>query len=442
MYKIFFNFIKNKIGRIKNLKSKKNIQKKYNQYKDKFVNLHFLKILNTNFQRAQDLVEQSFKSIVFDESLLKQSNFWIKSVTWSLIGTTSFAIIWLSFAKTDEVVFAIGKLEPKGDVKDIQIPIGGVIEEIFVESGDIVQENQKLIQLDKESSYSQFISLESSITEKDVQLKKNLNILSLKKLQKNEEDKLTKEKYNLASNKLKINKKILDSLEKLVDEGAVSEFEYLNRQIAFKELVSSLQQIEIEGKRNKALLDQQIKNLESEQARIKSELSSLNSQLIQVKVNLKYLSIKSPVKGIIFDLKPTSPGYVAQSSEPIMKIVPFNDLEADIEIPSNKIGFVKKNMPVEISIDSFPASDFGVLEGNLKSIGSDALPPSLSEQRTEYIYPAVVTLDNQKLILKNGEELPLQVGMSLTANIKLRKVSYIQLLFRTLSNKANSIKKT
>ena len=442
MYKRFFYFIKNKIGRIKNLNSKKYIQKKYDLCKDKFVNLHFLKILNTNFHKAQDLVEKSFKSIVFDESLLKQSNFWIKSVTWSLIGTSFFAIIWLSFAKTDEVVFAIGKLEPKGDVKDIQIPIGGVIEEIFVESGDIVQENQKLIQLDKESSYSQFISLKSSITEKEVQLKKNLNILSLKKSQKNEEDKLTKEKYNLASNKLKINKKILDSLEKLVDEGAVSEFEYLNRQIAFKELVSSLQQIEIEGKRNKALIDQQIKNLESEQARIKSELSSLNSQLIQVKVNLKYLSIKSPVKGIIFDLKPTSPGYVAQSSEPIMKIVPFNDLEADIEIPSNKIGFVKKNMPVEISIDSFPASDFGVLEGNLKSIGSDALPPSLSEQRTEYIYPAVVTLDNQKLILKNGEELPLQVGMSLTANIKLRKVSYIQLLFRTLSNKANSIKKT
>ena len=228
----------------------------------------------------------------------------------------------------------------------------------------------------------------------------------------------------------------------MVDEGAVSEFEYLNRQIAFKELVSSLQQIEIEGKRNKALLDQQIKNLESEQARIKSELSSLNAQLIQVKVNLKYLSIKSPVKGIIFDLKPTSPGYVAQSSEPIMKIVPFNDLEADIEIPSNKIGFVKEDMPVEISIDSFPASDFGVIKGNLKSIGSDALPPSLSEQRTEYIFPAVVSLDNQKLILKNGEELPLHVGMSLTANIKLRKVSYIQLLFRTLSNKANSIKKT
>ena len=62
-----------------------------------------------------------------------------------------FCPLWLSFAKTDEVVVALGKLEPKGDVKDIQIPIGGVIEEILVESGDSVDKNQVLVQLDKEA---------------------------------------------------------------------------------------------------------------------------------------------------------------------------------------------------------------------------------------------------------------------------------------------------
>ena len=80
--------------------------------------------------RAGDKIEKSFKTISFDESLLKQSSFWLKSVTWTLIGTSSFAVLWLSFAKTDEVVIALGKLEPKGDVKDIQIPIGGVIEAV------------------------------------------------------------------------------------------------------------------------------------------------------------------------------------------------------------------------------------------------------------------------------------------------------------------------
>ena len=157
--------------------------------------------------------------------------------------------------------------------------------------------------------------------------------------------------------------------------------------------------------------------------------------------------MESPVTGIVFDLKPTTEGYVAQSSEPIMKIVLFDDLEADIELPSNKIGFVKVGMPVDISIDSFPSTDFGVLQGKIKSIGSDALVPSQADQRPEYRFPAVVQLDNQKLKLKNGKSLPLQVGsttvMTLAsgATIKLRKVSYIKLILTiSLSNRVDAIK--
>ncbi len=174
---------------------------------------------------------------------------------------------------------------------------------------------------------------------------------------------------------------------------------------------------------------------------IRAEIASLKSELIAAKVTLKYQSLKSPVSGIVFDLKPTNEGYVAQSSEPIMKIVPFDDLEADIEIPSNKIGFVKVGMPVEISIDSFPSSDFGVLQGNVKIIGSDALAPSQVDQRTDYKYPATIELEEQIFKLKNGSSLPLQVGMSLSANIKLRKVSYLQLLFSTFDKKTDALKK-
>ena len=120
-----------------------------------------------------------------------------------------------------------------------------------------------------------------------------------------------------------------------------------------------------------------------------------------------------------------------------MKIVPFDDLE-DIEIPSNKIGFVK-SMPVEINIDSFPSSDFGVLEGKVTKF-SDALAPSQIEQRNEYKYPATIELEEQTFKLQDGSSLPLQVGMSLSANIKLRKVSYLQLLFSNFEKKTDALK--
>ena len=61
--------------------------------------------------------------------------------------------------------------------------------------------------------------------------------------------------------------------------------------------------------------------------------------------------------------------------------------------------------------------------------------PSQLEQKTEYKYPATIELKEQIFKLQNGSSLPLQVGMSLSANIKLRKVSYLQLLFSTFDNK-------
>ena len=82
------------------------INKKFNfiinQRNKKFSD--FFLLTQEKFNKIQDLVDKSFKNISFDESLLKQSGFWLKSVTWALIGSSSFAVIWLCFAKTDEVV--------------------------------------------------------------------------------------------------------------------------------------------------------------------------------------------------------------------------------------------------------------------------------------------------------------------------------------------------
>ena len=124
-----------------------------------------------------------------------------------------------------------------------------------------------------------------------------------------------------------------------------------------------------------------------------------------------------------------------------MKVVPFNALEAKVEIPSGDIGFVRKGMPVDISIDSFPATDFGVLLGSVKGIGSDALPPDPAKQQLDYRFVAIIELASQQLKLKSGQKLPLQVGMSLTANIKLRRVSYLQMLLGGFRDKADSLRR-
>ena len=377
-------------------------------------------------RRAQNQLEQKVSSVSHDESVLQQSRFWMRAVTWSLIGTTGLAVGWLAIARTEEIVVAQGKLEPLGDVKEIQIPVGGVARDILIKGGDRVSKGQILIQLDTETSSEQVNSLEAQLTKKQQQLK-----LKLEEQQGTLD--LSREQVATTRDNLALEQQILSRFEFLSAQGASSELQYLQQRNKVRELRGRVTKEKLDGARQQSILNQEIEQLNA-------QLAQLKAQLTEAKVTLKYQSLRSPVDGVVFDLKPTTPGFVAQSSEPVLKIVPFNNLEADVEIPSNKIGFVREGMSVDISIDSFPATDFGVLEGKVTSIGSDALPPDQQKQRQEYRFPATIQLDSQQLKLKNGTTLPLQVGMSLTANIKLRSVSYLQLLLGQFQSNTDSLR--
>ena len=312
------------------------------------------------FQNAQDRLEQRVQRSK-EEVSVKPSTIWAQAITYSLISGTTFGIGWLALAKTEEIVITQGKLEPIAGVIPIKIPLQGVTKQIFVKEGEKVKAGQLLIELDTEATRAK-------------------------------QDSLIKSK--------EINKNILDKLSYLLQEGAVSEVQYLQQKL---------------------------------------QLNSIESEITKNNLTLKYQRIKAPIDGTVFNLIPQKPGYVANTGEPIMEIVPSDNLQARVEINSSKIGFVKVGKKADISIDSFPASDFGIIGGTVTNIGSDALPPKPSEGKG-YRFPADVILNEQYLSLKSGEKLPLQAGMSLTANIKLRKVSYLKLLLNKFSDKADSLR--
>ena len=373
----------------------------------------------------------------YDESILQQGRFWMRTVTWTLIGSSVFGVAWLALARTEEIVVAPGQLEPIGSVQDIQMPLGGVADQILVAEGDTVKAGQVLMKLDTEASEEQRVSLEKTIKLKQEQLQ-------LKEQEKLNYMKVNQEEVLMLESNLELQSEILDRFEQLEQAGAASELQYLNQQNVVAETRGKLMQSKADRLRQIALLDQQT-------AQLKSELADLNGRLVETKVTLRYQKLKSPVDGVVFDLKPTSRGFTAQTTQTVMKVVPIGSLEAKVEVPSNKIGFVqvppgcpeKRDacMNADISIDSFPSSDFGVLNGKVTRIGSDALEPDPQEQRQELSFPVTIQLDDQQLKLKTGSSLPLQVGMSLTANIKLRKVSYLQLLLGEFQDKAESLQR-
>ncbi len=54
--------------------------------------------------------------------VVQQSPVWLRATIWTLLATAGFSVAWLALAQTEEIVVANGKLEPIGDVKEIQVP--------------------------------------------------------------------------------------------------------------------------------------------------------------------------------------------------------------------------------------------------------------------------------------------------------------------------------
>jgi hemolysin D len=270
-----------------------------------------------------------------------------------------------------------------------------------------------------------------------------------------------------------INQNIINKFEPLVKEGAISQLQYLKQQqdistkqadvirltkeedrlklalaqsneklrnstaLSQEELLAKItindkNIAEIDSQLTKVILDNQKRILE-----INSQVSEIDSKLTQAKETLKYQTIQSPVDGTIFELKAKSSGFVVNSSEPILKIVPADNLVAKVYITNRDIGFVKEGQKVDVRIDSFPFQEYGDIKGELIEIGSDALPPDQVYQY--WRFPAKVRLDGQALLI-NSRQVPLQSGMSINANIKLRKRTVISIFTDFMVQKAESLK--
>ena len=418
--------IKKKINTLKKnfyvINYKNIVNKSLSSLKDNYVSNKFIFLIKNNY------ATKKFFSLINRNDLelyLKQDKFLLKTTNMAMVGLTFFGLGWLFLAKTDEIIIVSGKIIPTGEVSTIKMPSTGIIKEILVGEGDKVLKDQILLKLDTRSNEQRDQTLKEEITFKENQL------TSLRD-EFDEFIKNSKKGFISLNNNIDLQNSILEKYENLVKLGAVPELQYLDRK-------SNLISLKTEK-------DNLIKDFESNKSKyiqkldvINSELSDLKGRLAENNLVLINKIVKSPIDGTVFDLKPKNIDYSAQATETILKVVPYGDLEARLEVPSSDIGFVKEGMDVDINIDSYPSSDFGVLKAVIKSIGSDALKPDSSENRQFFSFPVSADLNDQFLELKKGRKLDLKVGMTLQANIKLRKVSYLQLLLTTFKEKTESI---
>lgn len=229
------------------------------------------------------------------------------------------------------------------------------------------------------------------------------------------------------------NRKIYEAYRKLENSGAGSRVDLLAREVAWIESQARVENLKSQLKNivtafrkdamtrlsdNTKRLAEIVANLSKSRLANQQQISETRSRLEAASESLDYHDIKSPSAGIVFEIVSSKPGAVVGSKDVILKIVPTEELIAKVDITNAEIGFISPDLACEVEVDTFPKREFHYIEGEVYFVGSDVLPPT--EVKPFYSFPAKISLAKQNLAIR-GKTIPLQSGMAVTVNIKIRK---------------------
>ena len=398
-----------------------------------------------NFQSVtQRSIMLNKKLGIFNDSstdTLKESNIFSHLILWSIILCLLLGFIWAKYAILDEVTSGQGKVIPSGQIQIVQNLEGGIIREIYVKQGDVVKKGQVLMLLDDTLFASKFNELESKAMDLEIELTRlqaeiaNQPLVFDKKLEKINSDLMAseigvfqsqmKQKIQMQQD-VDLASKELEMTKPLVDKGAASPVEVLRLQRTVSELQGKLDafQSKILERNNEA----------------KGEYKSLQQEMQADKDRLTRTTIRSPVNGIIKQLKFNTVGGVIKPGMDIFEIVPVDDtLLIEAKIRPSDIGFIHPNQNVMVKISAYDYSIYGGLEGTVEKISADTIIDENDKKGESYYLVLVRTKKNH--LGTTAKPLNIIAGMQTTVDILTGRKSVLDYLLKPiLKAKQNALR--
>lgn len=330
-----------------------------------------------------------------------------------LSGLMALFIGWSAFASVEEVASAPGQIVPSGYIQDIQHLDGGVVREILVREGDMVERGQALLKLDATSADADLGQMKARQTALQLQVArlrqfaegkgdaKGLSgdekaiLASMVEARRRQQDVL-RDQLAGKQKELQANMANRDALQKNV---ALMQQEYqISQQMAAKgsgskiDAMSAERQLNaLQGQYNQAVnqvnqshdavsemasrlqsldadLNQEaMKNLGTAQA----QLDEVDKQITKLQSAASRAVIAAPVRGIVKGLAVHTIGAVVEPGKVLMEIVPVNEeLEVEALVSPSDIGNLKTGEPVKVKVSAFDASRYGSVPGTLQSISA------------------------------------------------------------------------
>jgi HlyD family secretion protein len=103
------------------------------------------------------------------------------------------------------------------------------------------------------------------------------------------------------------------------------------------------------------------------------ELDSVNEQMTKANLRHKLVTMTSPLDAVVLEVAKLSVGSVVKEAETFFTLVPIGgDLEAEVQIDSLDVGYIKSGDTAHLKLDAFPFQQHGVLDAKVRNISEDA----------------------------------------------------------------------
>lgn len=372
-----------------------------------------------------------------------------------LVGIVVSLLLFLNQASFSRKETVSGYLKPSSGVVRVQSQRSAVLKQLYIHDGSEVQAGQKLALL----SSDEYLPAGHSLT---AHLQNSLSLQLALNSQKQHEliqsyaqqyqqlsAQISNVKQQLAENKrqqqllsrrIDLQAQRLLSQQQLVLKGHVAKLQLeqqqdqhlmLQQQLAeVQTLAQSIlqQQIQWENQLQTLPVDQQrqIQHLEAERLQFEQQKTELLARGEVV--------LTAPVAGRVTNLV-VSEGQQVQGAQVLMQLLPQSGfLYAQLLVPTRAFGFIQPGQTTWLRFDAFPYQRFGLSQGEVYQLSKAVLmaqDPDSPVQIQEPVYQVQVRL-NQQFIEAYGEQMPLQAGMLLSADIVLEQRSVLSWLLEPL----------
>jgi HlyD family secretion protein/adhesin transport system membrane fusion protein len=396
-------------------------------------------------------------------------------------GALAAFIGWASISQLDEVATAPGQVVPSGAVQVIQHQDGGTVTRIAVAEGEQVAKDQVLLSFDPveteaelkvsearhwglvlraarlraqaepddkppdfgdvPDSYQAFAQDQRDILESHRRAARNQEEVVRAQIAQLESDlQRTAEQISSAEREVGIVREVAGIRSGLEKDRIVSRVQSLESQRSLVVQEGDLQRLRAQQRAlraNRSEAFSRLKTIASDRRQstldelgaASAELAQVSELLVKLRKRLARMELRSPVPGIVQDLKFRTVGGVVPPGAIVMNVVPVEGLlHAEVRIATTDVGHVHPAQRVRVKVLTYDYLRYGTIDGHLASISATSF---LDEKGVPY-FKGAVRLSRDHLGKAPGD-LPVHPGMTVICDIVTDRKTVLQYLIRPVA---------